>query len=463
MRKRSLLKHRSLLYAGLGLLLWVAATWSGALILEGSSGAALQFRIGLWAALVVTAFGALAWGLWVPAYRKVEQIGHTVKAYANGDFSLRLPAQDGSELSVLCAELNRMAQQLQERAETEKIRQREQEAVLASMEEGVIAVDTSMQLIKINRMARQWLGLEDVVFEGRPVAEVLRQADLHRFIELALSSEESLSADIVLQGSSPRQVHVTSASLRGGGQERLGVVLMLNDTTRVRQLENLRRDFVANVSHELKTPITSIKGFMETLLDGAMHDPVESRRFLEIIARQADRLDAIIEDLLSLSRIEQEAERGIDAPKSVLVEDVMQAILLALQAKADARHMRIEVQCDSAVHARIGSHLLEQAISNLVDNAIKYGPEGTAVCMRAREEGEYALIEVADDGPGIAKEHHARISERFYRIDKSRSRRLGGTGLGLSIVKHIVQAHGGDVSLDSELGKGSVFTVRLPR
>ena len=224
----------------------------------------------------------------------------------------------------------------------------------------------------------------------------------------------------------------------------------------------MRRDFVANVSHELRTPITSIKGFVETLLDGAMHDSDDTERFLRIVLAQTDRLNAIIEDLLVLSRIEQEVEQAEIELARGRIKDVLKAAVMVCQSNIEDKDIQIDLCCDDKLEARIDATLLEQAMVNLIDNAVKYSPNGQKVHVEATRAENEILIRVRDHGCGIAREHLPRLFERFYRVDKARSRKLGGTGLGLAIVKHIAQAHGGYVSVESNFGKGSTFCVHLP-
>jgi two-component system phosphate regulon sensor histidine kinase PhoR len=236
----------------------------------------------------------------------------------------------------------------------------------------------------------------------------------------------------------------------------------MNDTTRVRRLESVRRDFVANVSHELKTPITSIRGFVETLLEGAINEPEQAQRFLEIIAKHSDRLNAIVDDLLSLARLEEgDEKRKISLAKSPLREVLSSAIELS-RVKAEERQVSIDLDCDKALEVKINADLLEQAILNLLDNAIKYSEVGGKVQISARREDKEVTIAVRDNGCGIDRRHLSRIFERFYVIDKGRSRELGGTGLGLAIVKHIAQVHGGYVTVQSSPGEGSTFAIHLP-
>jgi two-component system phosphate regulon sensor histidine kinase PhoR len=250
--------------------------------------------------------------------------------------------------------------------------------------------------------------------------------------------------------------------LRDAGGRESGAVVVLNDVTRLKRLETVRRDFVANVSHELKTPVTAVKAAVETLQGGALHDAAEAARFTEMIVRQADRLGSIIEDLLSLSRIEQEEEGAGLALAREAIGPVLAAAAQACAPSAAARSVGIAVRCPEDLRAAINPQLLENAVVNLIDNAVKHSEPGREVVVEGTAEEGGTVIRVIDRGCGIEPRHLPRLFERFYRVDRARSRRLGGTGLGLAIVKHIVQAHRGEVSVESQLGEGSTFTIRLP-
>jgi len=239
------------------------------------------------------------------------------------------------------------------------------------------------------------------------------------------------------------------------------VLIVVHDVTRLRKLENARRDFVANVSHELKTPVTSIKGFVETLVEGAIQDPEHAVEFLKIIGRQADRLGAIIEDLLSLSRIEQETEQGKIHLVGRKIKGILRAAIQACTSRAEEKEISVGLDCSDDLRARVNGPLLEQALINLIDNAVKYSGPGSAVQVAAGMENGQVVVKVVDQGVGIPKEHLPRLFERFYRVDPSRSRKVGGTGLGLAIVKHIAQAHGGKVAVESTPGQGSAFSLFL--
>ncbi|HDS84795.1 MAG TPA: PAS domain S-box protein, partial [Phycisphaerales bacterium] len=294
---------------------------------------------------------------------------------------------------------------------------------------------------------------------------VVRNTELQHFIRRALDSAVSVEDRLVLHDSpgAERHLQVSGAPLRDEAGQKIGVLIVLNDITQIHRLEQLRRDFVANVSHELKTPVTSIKGFIETLLDGAMDNPDDRRRFLEIIARQAHRLDSIIDDLLTLSRLEQQSKSERAELAAAKIRPILTAAADLCQVFAAEKNIPIEIDCPDDLEGRVNASLCEQAAVNLVDNAIKYSDAGRPVRLEAERVGEELLIRVRDHGCGIAADHLPRLFERFYRVDKARSRKLGGTGLGLAIVKHIAQFHNGRITVESQLNQGSVFTLYLPQ
>lgn len=392
--------------------------------------------------------------------RPLAAVDEGVRALATGDLRHRLPALEIREFDELSRTVNRMAEQLHERIETVTRQRDEQEALVTCMSEGVLAVDREKRIIALNRAGELLFGLREAEVRGRPVVEVIRNADLQSVIDRTLASDDKVGGEIFVPDGE-RFLQVNGRQLRGPANGPRGAVLVMNDVTRLRRLERIRRDFVANVSHELRTPITSIKGFADTLLDGE-HDPEMARRFLDKIARQADRLHALIEDILALSRLEHDAEREAVVLEPGPILGVLQAAARACQAAAAARNMRLEVACDGSVTAAINPALLETAVTNLVDNAVKYGGENQTVQLSAERTAAGCTIRVVDQGPGIPSAHWDRLFERFYRVDQGRSRSQGGTGLGLSIVKHIALAHGGQVGVTSEMGKGSTFTIVLP-
>ncbi len=398
--------------------------------------------------------------------RPVADLSLAAVRLADGDVSAPIPTADSTELAELAEAIGALREQLVERGLTIGRQGTQQEAVLGSMIEGVLAIDARQRVVGINRAAAELLAVDPARSIRRPLQEVVRNPDLRRFALRAIDCREPVEDDLLLRGARDRTIRLRGTALRDLSGEG-GAVIVLNDVTDVQRLENIRRDFVANVSHELKTPIASIKGFVETLLDGASDDPVDSRRFLNIIARQADRLASIIEDLLALSRIEQSEGTGNLPRESVRIADLLSAVTVDCLPRAEDRSIRLDVTCDESITAEVNAPLFEQALINLVDNAIKYSDPGRTIWIGVATEtattgsAGSVVITVRDEGCGIEAEHLPRLFERFYRIDKARSRKLGGTGLGLSIVKHIVQAHGGTVAVESEPGVGSTFTIRM--
>jgi two-component system phosphate regulon sensor histidine kinase PhoR len=403
----------------------------------------------------------LGWALSRRISRPLLELKEGADRFASGDLSHRVDVHDSPEFGSVAEALNQMAGRLDERIRTVIHQRNEQEAVLASMVEGVLAVDGEERLINMNRAAAEMIGVDLSQVEGRTIQETIRNTDLQQFVSRTLASRSPVEGELVLGDDRDRYVQSHGTVLRGAGGAGIGALVVLNDVTRLVKLENIRRDFVANVSHELKTPITSIKGFVETLLMGAT-DQEEAERFLQIVLKHADRLNSIINDLLSLSKIEQGTERNEIVLQKGAVRDVLQSAIQLCQEKGKAKGITIELDCDSDLKARINARLLEQAVVNLLDNAVKYSDPDSVVLVAGDQEEDGVAISITDQGCGIAEEHHPRLFERFYRVDKARSRELGGTGLGLAIVKHIAQSHGGRVNVKSKKDEGSTFTVFLP-
>jgi len=421
----------------------------------------IYVHIGLGGLVVAAVFATLSLAISRRISRPIEDLTRGAERFARGELAHKLLVPGSQEIGGLAEAMNQMAAQLDDRILTVARQRNEMEAVLSSMVEGVIAVDSDERVININRAAAQLIGVDPAAVHGRSIQEIVRNPDLQQFVARTLARHEAVEGEIVL-GDGERFLQAHGTVLRDPQGAGIGALVVLNDITRLRQLENLRRDFVANVSHELKTPITSIKGFVETLLDGALDSPEDARRFLAIVSKHADRLNAIIEDLLSLSRLEEEGEKEKAILEEGAIRDVVFAAAQSCKVNAAAKNIRVETACPEDLRARIKAPLLEQALVNLLDNAIKYSESGGLVEVEAaRQNGEIA-IRVRDYGCGIEKEHLPRLFERFYRVDKARSRKLGGTGLGLAIVKHIVHVHGGRVSVESTPGKGSVFTICIP-
>ena len=394
--------------------------------------------------------------------RPIEQIKKTAESIAQGNFQVRSLVDQSDEIGNLSDTMNQMAAQLRDRIDT-VIRQRNEiEAMLSSMIEGVIAVDEEEHIISMNQAAAAMFSCDITEAQGRSIQEVIRNTVLHEFVKNALTSQEPIEKDILLYTDVERIINVHGTVLQDAEKHRVGALIVLNDITRLWRLENIRRDFVANVSHEIRTPITAVKGFVETLRDGSVKDPKDNMRFLGIIEKHVDRLEAIIEDLLSLSRIERGGEGNHIMLQGGRIRDVLVTAIQVCEIKAAPKKIRVELSCNEELKANINPALLEQAVVNLIDNAIKFSDEGSTILVKAVQIDGKISISVRDQGCGIEKRHLPRLFERFYRVDKARSRQMGGTGLGLAIVKHIAQAHGGDVSVESTPGKGSIFSINIP-
>ncbi len=379
-----------------------------------------------------------------------------------GELGVRLDPGSHDEVGQLARSLNRAQEQLEHTIQNLVHERNERDVILASMSEGLLAVDVEERVLLMNASARVLLELDLQGLEGRPLVETVRHPDLVRFVEAARSSPTPVSAQVVLHGVHPRWLDLHGAPLRLDATGATGAVVVFRDVTRLIQLEQARRDFVANVSHELKTPVTAIRGFLETLLEGgALQNLDDTRRFLGRIARQSERLSSLIDDLLYLARLEHEGREIQRQPVNLV--GVVENSLADLEHAARARGVTLAARLEASAGLVLGDEgLLRRAVDNLVDNAIKYSPAGGSVEVRLSRHKDVLCLEVLDQGMGIAAEHLPRITERFYRVDPARSRGMGGTGLGLAIVKHVALAHRGELQVESTLGQGSCFRLRFP-
>jgi len=415
-------------------------------------------------AVVGSAVVVVSLGAWLLFYRvdtclrSIEQVS---KAMAAGDLSARVETTRKPILMTLVRSINQLAGSLQRRVESLARARSEQDAILRTMVEGVVTVDSDGRIRRVNAAARELLDASQETLEGASISDVVQHPELRRCIGDAMRSETTTSVTVHAGGKSDKMLVVHASPLVEEQGAAPGTLLVIHDVTRLEKLENVRRDFVANVSHELRTPITSIKGFVETLLDGAVDDPVLSKKFLAIVGRQAERLNMILTDLLTLAKLEVGGEARVETEEKNL-RDLVQVAVAECSHRAQAKEMALASEVDTSLVVRANSSLVEQALVNLIDNAIKYTEANGVVRVEVRRAGDFAEIRVSDTGPGIEGHHLSRLFERFYRIDQGRSRQLGGTGLGLAIVKHIAQVHGGRVSVESVVGQGTSFSFFLP-
>jgi len=414
-----------------------------------------------WAGLLVAVLALVVGGIVSRRItRPLETIRKGAERFAEDDLDYRLPRQGLLETDTLSEVMNNMAERLAVRIEKTRRQRMEQEAIFASMNEGLLVVDNDERVIRMNPLAREMFGSGNRDVIGRPIQEIVRNYEVEQLAQKLIEGVDC--EEIELKFSEDEYYSVSGAPLYGREGGNQGAVIMLRNIARLRKLENIRRDFVANVSHELRTPITTIKGFAETLLDEGGGNPEKLKRFLKIISRHADRMNYIIEDLLTLSRLQQ-AQSGEERFEKLNIQDVLDETLDFCLASGEDRDIEIITEYPEDLNIKAVPVLISQAISNLVDNAIKNSEPGSKVRIIVTEDEENVYIDVIDRGRGIEAEHLSRIFERFYRVDKARSRREGGTGLGLAIAKHIAQVHGGSVSVESEVDKGSKFTIKIPR
>jgi two-component system phosphate regulon sensor histidine kinase PhoR len=381
---------------------------------------------------------------------------------SQGNFLVRAPTRSTDEIGMLGRSLNVLATRLREKIEDLEQEQSKVTAILDGMVEGVIAVDGHEHIVLMNGRARAIFDLGAVRGERKPFLEVIRNAELHEVFlaSRAAAPDGVVRREVSLTAPATRvlQVHGVPLLLAGG---ETGVVMVLHDITELRRLEQVRTEFVANVSHELRTPLTAIHGYVETLLGGALEEPDNARKFLEIVHRQTERLGRLINDLTDLSNIELGRVSLQLAPTAL--DEVVESVLAVIGPRARAGGIKLASEVPPALLAVKADHdRLAQILINLVDNAVKYTPRGGAVTVRASEAGPLVEVSVEDTGVGIPAADLPRITERFYRVDKARSRELGGTGLGLAIVKHLVLAHGGDLGIESRVDRGTTVRFTLP-
>ncbi len=421
----------------------------------------IYVKIFLGAILALVTLGLLSIVIIRKITQPIGEISLVAKEFASGNLQNRAPNCEIDEINDLAIIINDMATQLDSRIKAITQQKNETETIFTSMSEGLLAIDSERHLININKAAADIFGIDANQVLKNDIGIVIRKTELVDFVEQTFNSDKHTETEITVTSQQDHHLLLHGAKFKIRGDEN-GVIIVIADITKLKRLENIRKEFVANVSHELKTPITAIRGFVETLQDGAMSDSEQAEKFLGIISRQTDRMHALIEDLLSLSRLEDNSVTNAITFKPENILSMLNEIVETQSSIAENKSITFSISCDDNFTIKANKPLLIQAITNLVDNAIKYSPEGSTIEITANECAGNKNISVKDCGCGIPTIHHDRLFERFYVVDKSRSRKLGGTGLGLAIVKHIARVHKGTVKLESMPGSGSTFSIVLP-
>ncbi len=395
--------------------------------------------------------------------RPLELIRGGAERLAEGDFSTVLPETGAWEIRNLAASFNHMARDLQATIKRLSERSNDMNMLLSSMKEVVIAIDRKQRVLWINDVAALTFKLDPQKSIGEYLFNHLREPDIITFVRNSMKDSAYAEEKISFVSIPEHQFIISSAPVINAEQRPVGLILVIRDITRLENLEQVRKEFVSNVSHELKTPITTIQGYAEALQDRDLKDEAMRQDFVAIILKTARRMNSIVNDLIDLARLDRNENSELEL-QDVPVADFLTMAVTDLQPLADEKHITIQIQVQNGLMARINSDLMRQALENILVNAIKYSNEGTKVSLSASEGSDNELVlSVEDEGIGIPREALPRIFERFYRVDKARSRKEGGTGLGLSICKHIVIAHRGRITVDSTLGKGSCFRITLPQ
>lgn len=393
--------------------------------------------------------------------RPLEEFSQVAERISSGDFAGRAPVDETAELGRLGRTFNTMAERLQHMIKEISAERRKIEAIVSGMTDAVVATDKDGQIILLNRAAEEMLRISRPQGLGRMARDVLPGGRLSSMLEDATRRGRVTAEELPPGSVGDRVVEAHGAPIRNDQGQAIGAVAVLRDVTELRQSERLRRELTANVSHELRTPLTSIKGFAETLLDGAMRDEETCRRFLTIIDSEADRLVKLVDDLLDLSRLE--SKRATLELKPVDLAELVPQAVDKLRPLAESSGLVLHQAVPGHIVVAADADRLEQVLTNLIDNAIKYTPPGGRVEVRVQPTDGEVEVAVVDTGRGIRPEDLPHVFERFYRADRSRTRGSGGTGLGLAIAKHIVEAHGGRISVYSRLDEGTTFTFTLPR
>ncbi|TEB05806.1 Alkaline phosphatase synthesis sensor protein PhoR [Pelotomaculum schinkii] len=420
-------------------------------------------RLNLWSAVLVAFLFStvLALIMYARLISPLEEMASIAQDMARGNLEqeIRIFAQD--EIGDLARSINYMARQLKTNIDDIIAEKNRIQAILASMADGVIAMDPWGRVILVNPVVEKLFGITQEASRGKNILRIIRNNELEKMINHALETGQPIDKLVEIQTPDPFIFYVNVTPLKNGGAEQGGLVAVLKDITERKRVEEMRSDFVANVSHELRTPLTSIRGFAETLLDGAVEDPKVARPFLEIINTETERLSRLIDELLNLSKIED--KKTIPNWQTLNISNLIDRAVTILKPRAIEKEITIDVEASETIPVFEGdADMMCQVLINLIDNSISYTQSGGEIHIRASAGAHELKVDVQDNGIGIPQESLHRVFERFYRVDKARSREHGGTGLGLSIVKHIIDAHHGTVQVESNLGVGSTFSFVLP-
>lgn len=420
----------------------------------------LYSLLGILAGLILTTLLALRFAS--ALIKPVRELTQAAREITSGNYSKRVSVKTGDEVGELANTFNEMAGELESTVVDLKDKNMKFDSIMNSLTNCFVAVDSNLRIILINSIACKFFHVCEEDILGRKLIEVIRNHQIYEIMQTVISSNDSFVNEISIGMPEEGVFRVYASPIRPadstGGNS--GAIVTIHDITAIKKLEQIRTDFVSNVTHELKTPLTSIRGFVETLRSGAVNDPEVSGKFLEIIDIEAERLTMLINDILQLSEIEN---RQSDTDISVYsLNGIISEVVSILEGSAERKGVSLTVDASQKINITANRDRIKQMLINLVDNAINYNVENGSVRINAAKADGRLVITVTDTGIGIAQQHLSRIFERFYRVDKGRSRNMGGTGLGLSIVKHIVNLYDGDIRVESEPGKGTTFTIQLP-
>lgn len=401
----------------------------------------------------------LAWVYYRRVSKPLSEINRASREIAQGNFKRQINITSKDEIGDLARSINDMATRLRDTIEEITEERNRAQAILNSMADCVIAFDRQGRIILVNPAVEEIFGITQTECVGKKVLEVIRNCNLDDILKKVQIGDKPISREVKIISPEPRVFRLHATPLNGSSNG--GAVVLLRDITERNNMEKMRSEFVANVSHELRTPLTSIHGFVETLLESGTDDPEMTRHFLEIIITETRRLSKLVNELMDLSKIE--GRRVVHRWQQVEISRLVDRVLVVCGPHADGKLIKVKTDLPSNLSPLFGDpDMLAQVLINLIDNAIKYTPMGGIVTISAKKLGDEIRLSIEDTGMGIPAESLSRIFERFYRVEKARSRELGGIGLGLAIVKHIIKAHGGRVDVKSMVGEGTVFSVFLP-